>query len=280
MTRVAWDPRELSSAELRRRCARCRPWELGLGAVQLAASTAAGGAVLAAAAVCIPGLVQCISVGPALAAGIVVWEALGAGKAWLPGAACREELAFRDWQAGLSPQVGPRTLRRWAERALAQQPAPDWLLVLEGVAPGSSARRWAKIEIARAPSSAAPFRAQASGRALVRGDGTGEAAPRERHLAPDELDDVLESLAAFPDGLSPDRSSSSPPPPAAPRDAPPPARRGRCDVLVARRAPFAAVQLSCELPWPDAAPQEPSAALLRSLVRVAWPEDGIASRPA
>ncbi|AUX44212.1 hypothetical protein SOCE26_056760 [Sorangium cellulosum] len=279
MSRVAWDPRELSNAELRRRCERCRPWELGLGAVQLAASTAAGGAVLAAAAACIPGLVQCISVGPALAAGIVVWEALGVGKAWLPGAACRDELAFRDWHAGLSPWVGPRALRRWAERAMAQERAPDWLLVLEGVAPGSGARRWAKIEIARPPSSAAPFRAQASGHALLRAGGTGGAASRERHLAPDELDDVLESLAAFPDGLSLARPSS-PPPPATPRDTSPPAPRGRCDVLVARRAPFAAVQLSCELPWLEPDPREPSAALLRSLVQVAWPEDEITCRSA
>ncbi len=155
MTRAACDlrdPSELSTAELRQRCRGCRPWELGLGAVQLAASAAAGGAVLAAAGACIPGLVQCISVGPALAAGLAVWESIGVARGG--SRARRTAMSSRSgaWHAGLSPWVGPAAQRRWARRALARRPAaPDWLLVLEGVAPAGGGRRWVKVELSLSP---------------------------------------------------------------------------------------------------------------------------------
>lgn len=266
MTRAACDvrdPIELSTAELRQQCRSSHPWELGLGAVQLVASTAAGGAVLAAAAACIPGLVQCISVGPAFAAGLVVWESVAAARAWLPGAAFREELAFRDWHAGVSPWVGPRALRRWAARAMTRPPAPDWLLVLEGIAPAGGGRRWVKVELSLPPSSAAPFRAQAAGHALVRAGGSSAGDPRARRLAPEELDDLQRALAELPDGLSLDTH-------AAPRN--PAVFGGHCELLVARRAPFAAVQLTCPFPSLEAAPRAPSLTLLRRLVQLAWVE--------
>ncbi|WP_437729791.1 hypothetical protein [Sorangium sp. So ce1335] len=266
MTRAACDERdpiELSTAELRRQCRSCHPWEVGLGAIQLVASTVAGGAVLAAAAACIPGLVQCISVGPAFAAGLVVWESLGTARAWLPGAAFREELAFRDWHAGLSPWVGPRALRRWAARAMARPPAPDWLLVLEGIAPAGGGRRWIKVELSLPPSSAAPFRAQAAGYALVRAGGGTAGEPRARRLAPEEIDDLQRALAELPDGLSLGS-------PAAPRD--PAVFGGHCELLVARRTPFAAVQLTCPFPSLEAGPGAPSLSLLRRLARMAWVE--------
>lgn len=266
MTRAASDERdpiELSTAELRQECRSSHPWELGLGAIQLVASTAAGGAVLAAAAACIPGLVQCISVGPAFAAGLVVWESLGAAKAWLPGAAFREELSFRDWHAGQSPWVGPRALRRWAARAMARPPAPDWLLVLEGIAPAGGGRRWIKVELSLPPSSAAPFRAQAAGHALVRAGGGSAGEPGARRLAPEEIDDLQRALAELPEGLAIGA-------PAAPRD--PAVFGGHCELLVARRAPFAAAQLTCAFPSREAGPRAPALSLLRRLAEMAWGE--------
>ncbi|WP_437774240.1 hypothetical protein [Sorangium sp. So ce1097] len=264
MTRAASDERDpigLSTAELRQECRSSHPWEIGLGAIQLVASTAAGGAVIAAAAACIPGLVQCISVGPAFAAGLVVWESLGAAKAWLPGAAFREELAFRDWHAGLSPWVGPRALRRWAARAMARPPTPDWLLVLEGIAPAGGGRRWIKVELSLPPSSAAPFRAQAAGHALVRAGGGSAGEPSARRLAPEEIDDLQRALAELPEGLAVST-------PATPRD--PAVFGGHCELLVARRAPFAAVQLTCAFPSREAGPRAPALSLLRRLVQMAW----------
>ncbi|WP_437643452.1 hypothetical protein [Sorangium sp. So ce362] len=266
MTRAACDvrdPSELSTAELRQLCQGCHPWELGLGAVQLVASTAASGAVLAAAAACIPGLVQCISVGPALAAGLAVWESLGVARAWLPGAAYREELAFRSWHAGLSPWAGAQALRRWAGRAMARRPAPDWLLVLEGIAPAGGGRRWVKVELALSPSSDGPFRSQAGGHALLHPGGGGTAGPRERRLAPEELDDLQRALAELPEGLSLA-------PPASPRN--PAVFSGHCELLIARRAPFAAVQLTCAFPSLEAGSQPPSLSLLHRLVQMAWSE--------
>ncbi|WP_437739076.1 hypothetical protein WMF39_25360 [Sorangium sp. So ce1504] len=265
MTRAACDlrdPSELSTAELRQRCRGCKPWELGLGAVQLAASAAAGGAVLAAAGACIPGLVQCISVGPALAAGLAVWESIGVASGWLPGAAYRDELAFRAWHAGLSPWVGPAAQRRWARRALARRPAaPDWLLVLEGVAPAGGGRRWVKVELSLSPSSDGPFRSQASGHALLRAGGDGAEAPHERRLAIEELDDLRRAVAELPEALSLD-------PPASPRD--PAVFNGRCELLIARRTPFAAAQLTSAFPSLEAGPQAPSQSLLHRLVQLAW----------
>ena len=265
MTRAACDvhdPSELSTAELRQRCRGCKPWDLGLGAVQLVASAAAGGAVLAAAGACIPGLVQCISVGPALAAGLAVWESIGVARGWLPGAAYREELAFRAWHAGLSPWVGPAAQRRWARRALARRPAaPDWLLVLEGIAPAGGGRRWIKVELSLSPSSDGPFRSQTTGHALLYPDGNGAGAPHERRLAPEELDDLKQALADLPEGLSLDT-------PASPRD--PDVFNGRCELLIARRTPFAAAQLTSAFPSRAAAPQAPTLSLLHRLVQMAW----------
>ncbi|XXX72053.1 hypothetical protein WMF30_30845 [Sorangium sp. So ce134] len=266
MTRAACDvrdPSELTTAELRQLCEGCHPWELGLGAVQLVASAAAGGAVLAAAAACIPGLVQCICVGPAFAAGLAVWESLGAARSWLPGAAYREELAFRSWHAGLSPWAGHQALRRWAGRAMARRPAPDWLLVLEGIAPAGGGRRWVKVELSLSPSSDGPFRSQASGRALLHPGGGGAAEPRERRLAPEELDDLGRALAELPEGLSLA-------PPASPRA--PAAFGGHCELLIARRVPFAAVQLTSAFPSLEAGSQPPSLSLLRRLAQMAWGE--------
>ncbi|MGK3961965.1 hypothetical protein WMF38_53790 [Sorangium sp. So ce118] len=266
MTRAASDvrdPSELSTAELRQQCQSSHPWELGLGAVQVVASTAAGGAVLAAAAACIPGLVQCISVGPAFAAGLAVWESLGAARGWLPGAAYREELAFRDWHAGLSPWVGREAVRRWAARAMTRRPAaPDWLLVLEGIAPAGGGRRWVKVELSLPPSSAAPFRAQAGGHALVRAGGGCAGEPRARRLAPEELEDLQQALAELPEGLSLDALAS-------PRD--PAVFNGHCELLIARRAPFGAIQLTCAFPSSAACSPAPSLSLLRRLVQLAWP---------
>ncbi|WP_437933262.1 hypothetical protein [Sorangium sp. So ce341] len=268
MTRAACDvrdPSELTTAELRQLCQGSHPWELGLGAVQLVASAAAGGAVLAAAAACIPGLVQCISVGPAFAAGLAVWESLGAARSWLPGAAYREELAFRAWHAGLFPWAQPHALRRWARRAMARRPAPDWLLVLEGIAPAGGGRRWVKVELSLSPSSDGPFRSQASGHALLHPGGSGAAEPRERRLAPEELDDLGRALAELPDGLSLA-------PAARPRN--PAAFNGHCELLIARRAPFAVVQLTCAFPSREAGAQPPSLSLLHRLAQMAWGEGG------
>ncbi|MGK4003983.1 hypothetical protein WMF31_15225 [Sorangium sp. So ce1036] len=269
MSRATCDPRELSTAELHRRCQRSRPWELGLGAIQVAASTAAGGAVLVAAGVCIPGLVQCISVGPAFAAGLAVWGALEAGRAWLPGAAYREELAFRDWRAGRSPWAGRRTLRRWAERALSRTPAPDWLLVLDGVAlapePAWRDWRWVKVELTLPVSSADPFRARAEGTALLRSSRDRGREARARALTAEEIEELLGALAELPDGLSP--GPPAPPPMGAEVS-------GRCELLIARRAPFAAVQRSLVIPAREAGlPGTPEAALLRGLAEMAWPRD-------
>ncbi|WP_437585283.1 hypothetical protein [Sorangium sp. So ce1000] len=265
MTRAACDvrdPSELSTAELRHRCLDGKPWELGLGAVQLVASAAAGSAVLAAAGACIPGLVQCISVGPALAAGLAVWESIGAARRWLPGAAYREELAFRAWHAGLSPWAGPTAQRRWARRALARRPAaPDWLLVLEGIAPTGGGRRWTKVELSLSPSSDGPFRWQASGHALLHPGGDGAGTPRERRLAPEELEDLERALAELPEGLSLDT-------PASPRD--PAVFSGRCELLVARRAPFAAARLTSGFPSLEGGAQAPSLSLLHRLVQMTW----------
>lgn len=284
MSRATCDPRELSADELDRRCRRSRPWELGLGAVQLAASAAAGGAVLAAAGVCIPGLVQCISVGPAFAAGLAVWEAFEAAKAWLPGAAFREERAFRDWRAGRAPWAGPRTLRRWAERALSQKAAPDWLLVLDGVAPAPEPAwrgwRWVKVELTLPLPPAEPFRARAEGSVLLRSGKDRGREARARDLTTEELEELLGALAELPDGLAP----GLPPPPAEGTEA----ASGRCALLIARRAPFAAVHRSLVLPAGGAGareaglPRAPGAALLRCLVELAWPrdEDERACRPA
>ncbi|WP_437995132.1 hypothetical protein WMF26_27700 [Sorangium sp. So ce185] len=268
MTRAACDvrdPSELTTAELRQLCQGSHPWELGLGAVQLVASAAAGGAVLAAAAACIPGLVQCISVGPAFAAGLAVWESLGAAQSWLPGAAYREELAFRAWHAGLFPWAQRHAQRRWARRAMARRPAPDWLLVLEGIAPAGGGRRWVKVELSLSPSSDGPFRSQASGHALLHPGGGGAAEPRERRLAPEELDDLGRALAELPDGLSLA-------PLAWPRS--PAAFSGHCELLIARRAPFAVVQLTCAFPPREAGAQPPSLSLLHRLAEMAWGEGG------
>jgi hypothetical protein len=122
-----------------------------------------------------------------------------------------------------------------------------------------------KVELTLPAPSADPFRARAEGTALLRSSTDRGREARARDLTAEEIEELLGALAELPDALSPGLPAQ--PPMGAEAS-------GRCELLIARRAPFAAVQRSLVIPAREAGlPGTPEAVLLRSLAEMAWPKD-------